>query len=200
MDTARIDCVVFDFGFTLSSDPYFKELDPGAFDLVQQHLFDDKALMERWMNGELSSRDICNYLSGPVGLPAEEILDSLRGGCSRLLFNDAVWNCAVEQRGAGRKTTLVTANMDVFTEVIVPKHGLADIFDAIVSSSDHGTVDKEVLWSAAYDALGGGYEYKNSLLIEDSLQQVEIFRRLGGQAYQYTGEEAFLKWRRSVGL
>ena len=191
LDRASIECVVFDFGGTLSSDPYFKELEPDAFDLVQQHLFDDKEFVGRWMTGELSSRNICDYIAGPVGLPADEILDSLRGGCSRLLFNDAVWDFAIEQRGAGRKTTLVTANMDVFTEVIVPTHGLADIFDAIVSSSDHGTGDKEVLWPVAYDALGGGYGYANSLLIEDSPQQVEIFRRLGGQACRYTGDEAF---------
>ena len=80
-----------------------------------------------------------------------------------------MWDFAVEQHHFGRRTALVTVNSDVFTGVIVPAHNLIELFDAIANSSDYGVGDKRVLWPIAFEKLGNGYGYINSLLIEDAI-------------------------------
>jgi len=74
------------------------------------------------MKGNLTSRDISVYLSKYLPESEEKILSVLRKGCSRMTFNRAVHAFALQQRRASRKTALVTANMDVFTETVVPAH------------------------------------------------------------------------------
>ncbi len=138
-----IRCVVFDFGGTLSSDPYFKLLGPRVLKQVDRLIFgaENPHLGAGWMTGQLSSGDIAAYLSGQVGLPADVILSSLYEGCAQIGLNEAVWDFAQRQRGLGRKTALVTGNFDVFTDAIVPGRGPDKVFDAIVNSSDYGTGD-----------------------------------------------------------
>ena len=57
-------------------------------------------------------------------------------GCKDLDFNEAVLNFALAQRSQGRRTAIVTANMDVFSDVVVPAHRLDEKFDVIINSSD----------------------------------------------------------------
>ena len=84
-------------------------------------------------------------------------------------------------------------------EVIVPSHGLDREFDSIVSSSDFGVElpSQQPLWDAAFDALGPEFGYANSLLVEDTLREVELFRDLGGAAYQYRNGQEFDDWLNS---
>ncbi len=119
-------------------------------------------------------------------------------GCRHLDFNPAVWNFALAQKPAGRKTALVTGNMDVFTKVVVPAHGLDQLFDVILNTADFGEIRKEVLWPMAFERLGGGIGYANSLLIEDGESEPAKFRALGGLAYQYRNDGLFLDWLKTV--
>jgi FMN phosphatase YigB (HAD superfamily) len=153
-----------------------------------------------WMRGELSSMDVAHYLATHTPYAVEELLQSLRQGCSDMRLNPAVWDLAQQQRGLGRKLALVTGNMDVFSETIVPAHGLDEVFHAIVNSADYGTLDKTMLWQHAFDLLGEGCTFANSLLIEDSRANVEHFRALGGQAYQYTDDASLRAWLVTQGL
>ena len=196
MNLEGIDCIVFDFGGTLSSDPYFKTLGPEGLGVANK-LFTgqrDPDIVSDWMVGKLSSEDVAAHMSKILTVEPSEILAALRDGCVDLEFNQAVWDFAVEQHDLGRKTTLVTGNFDVFTDVIVPAHNLGGLFDAIVNSSDYGTYNKRLLWPIAFELLGGDFGYGNSLLIEDTIEQVQIFRANGGQAHQYVGDEDFCKW------
>ncbi len=119
-------------------------------------------------------------------------------GCKELAFNPSVWLFALKQKLAGRKIALVTDNMDLFTKVIVPAHKLDRIFDVIINSSDFHEIGKEFLWPLAFERLGNGIGYANSLLVEDGETEPEKFRQLGGVAYQYKGEKAFSKWAASM--
>ena len=198
MDLRSINCVVFDFGGTLSSEPYFKLLPPRALEQVDRTLFgkEDPHIGQGWATGLLSSRDVANYLSPKTGLSPGFILSALYEGCAQIEFNEAVWDFVGEQGRLGRKTVLVTGNFDVFTEVVVPARGLDKVFDAIVNSCDYGTGDKDELWPIAFDMLGEGYGYSGSLLIEDTSHEVVRFREAGGVAYQYTDDAAFRRWLR----
>jgi hypothetical protein len=126
-------------------------------------------------------------------------MEYLEIGCRKLDFNQDVWDFAIDQLEKGRKTVIVTGNMDVFTQVVVPYHHLADQFDAIINSFDYQELDKSILWSKAFELIGDGVGYGQSLLIEDGEKNVMKFRGNGGYAYQYRGDAAFLAWLKSTG-
>jgi hypothetical protein len=201
IDPRRIKCVVFDFGFTLSPDFYFKVAPPGVpkwHEIIQEHVFGDPAITIPWMKGDVSSRDVATILTRYIPLDAKTIQATMEKGCEVLSFNAEVWLFALKQKLAGRKIALVTDNMDVFTKVVVPAHKLDRIFDAIVNSADEREIDKGYLWPIAFERLGQGIGYADSLLVEDGETEPKMFRELGGYAHQYTNEKAFAKWARSI--
>lgn len=192
-----ITCIVFDFGFTLSSDLYFKVAPPECpnwHEFVQQRIFSNPALVDRWMAGAVSLYAIAEELAPIVRMQVSDIVAFLELGCQNMNFNEAVWRFAIRQRAAGRKTAIVTVNMDVFTKFVVPFHHLNDKFDIIINSFDYQEIDKTVLWAKAFEALGHGIGYSHSLLVEDGPKNVRRFRENGGYAYQYENDEKFLKW------
>jgi FMN phosphatase YigB (HAD superfamily) len=192
----HIQCVVFDFADTLCSDHYFSPLGEAHERAISKLIFGENSSQwaDPWMVGKISATEIATYLAGHLPLSASAILAGLHEGCRSLRFNPAVWELVLAQRRRGRKTALVTGNMEVFTEVVVPSHRLDQVFDAIVNSSDYGEGRKEVLWPIAFAQLGPDYTYANGLLIEDSLGNVERFRALGGVAHRYTSDRALLRW------
>ena len=197
LNPADIACIVFDFGFTLSSDLYFKVAPPEYPDwqeLIQQKIFSNGALVDRWMAGAVTIYNIAEELAPIVNMEIPKIVGFLELGCQNLEFNEAVWGFAIRQRAAGRRTAIVTGNMDVFTKIVVPCHGLRDKFDIIINSFDYQEIDKTVLWAKAFEGLGQGIGYSQSLLIEDGQKNVRKFREHDGHAYQYENDEQFLKW------
>jgi FMN phosphatase YigB (HAD superfamily) len=199
---SRINCVVFDFGFTLCPDFYFNVAPPEYphwQQIFQQRIFANKDLVDCWMVNEVTTADIAAVIAQEVDLDLAEIIEYMQEGCKNLSFNPALMQFALAQRSFGRKTALVTANMDIFTQIVVPAHGLDTIFDMIINSADYGEINKEHLWPLAFRQLGKGIGYANSVLIEDSRPAAERFRQLGGLAYRYTGDDAFLGWLTRVG-
>jgi FMN phosphatase YigB (HAD superfamily) len=198
----NIKCVVFDFGFTLSSDLYFKVAPPNYphwQKLIQQKIFSDTSLVDAWMQGEVTLTHIAALLSAEVELDQVRIIEYLKIGCQNLAFNPAVLEFALFLREQGVKTAIVTGNMDVFTEVVVPAHRLDEKFDAIVNSCDYQELNKEILWRKAFELLGSEIEYRNSLLIEDGHNNVLKFRKCGGFAYEYQNDELFSTWLDEIG-
>jgi FMN phosphatase YigB (HAD superfamily) len=197
----QIKCVTFDFGFTFSPDYYFNFTPPGCpqwHTVIQEVIFGDSAITDPWMRGELSSLDIARILSYHLPLDVPTIAACMDKGCEHLHLNPAVIDFALAQKAAGRKTALVTDNMDVFSKVVVPSHGLEGLFDVILNSADYHEIRKEFLWPIAFERLGGGIGYTNSLLIEDGESEPAMFRRLGGQAHQYTNDKTFEMWLDSI--
>ena len=199
---ADIKCIIFDFGFTLSSDLYFKVIPPSNprwRDVIQKHVFEEPGVVQPWMAGELTIVDIAGILSRYIDMDISAIVETMEKGCEHLDFNPAVWNFALAQKAAGRKTALVTANMDVFTKVVVPCHQLHQVFDVILNTFDYRELHKECLWPIAFRSLGNNIHYGNSLLIEDGVTEPAKFRRLGGYAYQYSTDALFKEWLCSIG-
>lgn len=187
----RIDTVIFDYGFTLSSTHYFSIPHPEIADWddrIQSRVFKDPSVSEPWMAGEKSLRDIAAIIAQGSGVKADSVERYLRLGCASLPENPEVLAFACELKQQGIRTACVTANFDVFNEVVVPAHGYKELFGVIVNSCDHGTRHKPVLWDIAFKALGSG-GYDSALLIEDSDREISQFRELGGRAIQYTGDE-----------
>jgi FMN phosphatase YigB (HAD superfamily) len=202
INPADITCIIFDFGFTLSSDLYFKVAPPeypNWQELIQQNIFSNNDLVDTWMAGRITLHNIAEELASLVEMDVKKIVDFLELGCQNLSFNEAVLNFAIRQREAGKKTAIVTGNMDVFTKVVVPFHGLRDKFDLIINSFDHQEIDKTVLWQKVFEFFGDGTGYCQSLLVEDGTNNVRKFRAHGGHAYQYENDMLFLKWLEATG-
>jgi hypothetical protein len=201
INPVKISCIVFDFGFTLSSDLYFKIAPPECpdwQDLIQQKIFSNNALVDRWMAGAITAYNIAEDLAPVVNMEPSRIVRFLETGCQTMSFNEAILHFAIQQRAVGRKTAIVTGNMDVFTKIVVPCHNLTDKFDIIINSFDYQEIDKTVLWAKAFEILGNEIGYTQSLLIEDGEKNVRKFRENGGYAYQYKNDEQFLEWLTST--
>lgn len=182
---------------TIYSGFYFKSTlinYPNWFETIQKVIFTDKELISDWCIGKISSTNIAEILSRHIDMPVEEILVYMEQGCKGLEFNSQVMRFASLQKLESRPTALVTVNMDVFTKVVIPAHNLPEMFDVIVNSADYGTEDKNDLWQIAFDKIGRGINYSNSLLIDDSSKWIDQFKFNGGYAYKYYDDNEFLKW------
>jgi hypothetical protein len=202
LNLADIRCVVFDFGMTLSSDHFFT-IDPPGYpqwqSVIQEHIFHEESVVIPWMMGDLGLVDIAKIVSQHIDLPLPILVDTMERGCTQMRLSPVVWNFACAQRAQGRKTALVTANMDVFTRIVVPLLHLDTVFDVIFNTADHHELRKEVLWERAFELLGGGISYATSLLIEDGLKEPALFRERGGVAYQYENDDLFRQWLEQLG-
>lgn len=196
IDPASIRSVLFDFDGTLCSSRYFEPLGEQALATIGELLFSphDTTRLHAWIKGDLTSDDIAAYLSGYLPESKSDIVSALHDGCKNLKFNDAVYNFAKQQPSAHRKTALVTANMDVFSDIVVPAHGLDELFDLILNTADHHTLDKAKLWQKSIDSFGPGHSISTTLLIDNSPAMVEQFHNLGGWAYHYTDDNSFRHW------
>ncbi len=196
INSKEIRSVIFDFDGTLSSSRYFEPLGSGILEEIGSLVFGSSSCRwaDPWMKGDLTSRDIASYLSKHLAISEEDILLALRLGSAEMTFNPVVFNLAVKLCEVGRKTALVTANMDVFSEVVVPSHKLDFVFDTVLNTSDYGTLDKRILWRKALNTFGPGFSFSTALLIEDNPRQVSLFRSLGGFAYQYKSDSALQRW------
>jgi len=193
-----VQCVIFDFADTISSSRYFQTQPQQITNwrqLFDEHIFADKSILTKWCRGILTYYDIADMIGIHVDMTRDEIVDEMKRGCEDLSFNEEVMNYAERQRYVGRKIALVTANMDIFTEIVAPAYDLNNKFDVIVNSADFETDDKLKLWPIAFNKLGANVDYECSLLIDDSEKWVRHFRDAKGQAYQYTNDAAFAEWQ-----
>ena len=193
-DLRTLRCFVFDFGFTLSSQRYFTVCPPECPDwveLFQKHVFSgDTHLFDRWMDGAIGAEDVASLMAPIVGMAERDVLDCMERGLVGLHTNAAVVKLANAVKRMGKRTILVTGNIDLFDTIVVPDLDLASTFDVIVNSSRSKSSFKLSLWDEAFALLNDGVNYHNSFLIEDSRKNVELFRAAGGRAHHYLGDEA----------
>jgi len=196
IDRTSIKCVVFDFGFTLCSDPYFKIAPaeyPSLRGVIQEHVFQEPSIVKPWMEEKLAIKDIDRVVLNHIPMDVPSIISLMEKDCLDLQFNQAVRDLAVAQKTAHRKIAQVTDNMDIFSSMVVPCHQLGYLFDVIVNSFDYGEINKEKLWSIAFERLGNGIGYPNSFLIIDGGNNTPVmFRALGGLPFPYSTDEIFL--------
>jgi FMN phosphatase YigB (HAD superfamily) len=196
MNPEKINCIIFDFADTLCSDLYFQTNPPNCRnwrEIFEKHIFEKHWLTE-WCNGRVGLLQVASIIQKYVKMSRDEIIIEMKEGCRNLSFNQAIYNYALSQLKAQKKTALVTANMDIFSEIIVPHYKLDSVFNIIVNSADYHTDNKLELWNIAFQLLGTNVNYESSLLIDDSEKWVNAFIHAGGNAYKYTDDIAFLDW------
>ena len=201
MDIEEIKCFVFDFGGTLSSHPYFYVCPPNCpdwVDLFQNHVFSDSLIFDQWMVGTISAEDVAEMMAPITRLPGSEVLEYMKKGLRNLSQNDAVRRLAITAKEMGKRTVLVTGNIDLFDSVVVPDLDLESLFDVIVNSSRSGELRKSLLWDEVFKILGGDLTYESSLLIEDSSKSVNMFREQGGFGHHYRDDQTLITYLRGV--
>lgn len=192
-----ITTVLFDFNGVLSSDRFyvgsFLDARPEALERIQRHFFEaDKGLINEWMRGKVGYREVHQRIAAHVGTDTSELDRALVESVRVMRLEPGLMDLAARLRNRGVKTAIVTDNMDVFSLVTVPHHGLDKLFDLIVNSADEGLLKQDDggrLFDLALQRLDA--DVRQTLFIDDSTKTVDLFESKGGQGHRYTTFEAF---------
>lgn len=182
--------VLFDFDGVLCKDRFYrKTLVPDYSEVyawIQSNIFGNKELVQKWMRNDVSSAEINTLIAENTAIK-HELLNSLYEDSIRSMeLESRVMDVAKALKLAGMKIGIVTDNMDIFTRITIPNHKLDKLFDVIINSADHRILKKEnngELFNTALAALGTDIE--NSLMIDDSLPTIELYRRKRGEGFLY---------------
>lgn len=186
----KVRAVLFDYDQTLSHDPFFgltmDASHPVIIDWIQKNVFGDKEYVGRWMMNEVNSRMVCERISREAGITVDELWPLFRESVARMRLVPEVLEMVRELKARGIKLGVVSDNMDVFDEIIVPAHGLDQMFDVLVNSANHGQFKKDEggkLFDLALQKLE--VSIGESMLVDDSAGTCQFYREKGGQAFHY---------------
>ena len=184
--------VLFDFDGVLSRGRFYRATGWAAslYERVQAHIFGGEGdLVRPWMRGRVGYRELHARIAGAVGIAAEVLDRMLIESVRSFRLEPSVLRFAERLKAEGCRIGLVTDNMDIFAQVTVPHFGLGYLFDAIVSSSEYGLLKRDdggKLFDIALRHLGER-DIRRSMLIDDALPNIELFRAKGGQGHHFTG-------------
>jgi FMN phosphatase YigB (HAD superfamily) len=197
----RYDCVLFDFHGVLCHDYFYTAAQarfPEAREFIETRVFGrGSGIPGRWMRGELSSHDVNRLISETTGIDVDELTALFHEDVAAMRLDARLLDLAASLSASGVAVGIVTDNMDVFSQVTVPRHRLLERFSAIVNSCDYGCLKHEDggrLFEVALALLGRPGAFDRALLVDDSPTPRAVFTSRGGDAYPYAGYEAFRLW------
>ncbi len=187
----NLEAVLFDFHGVLSHDRFymgpFFETRPEAYARLERSFFiGDKSLVNEWMRGLVGYRDVHRRIAEHVGVEAEALDRALIASVKAMRLEPGLLDLAAELKARGVRTAIITDNMDIFTKATVPHHGLGRRFDAVFNSADSGLLKNDEggkIFDHALHRLG--VDIANTLFIDDSAKNVELYRAKGGRARLY---------------
>jgi FMN phosphatase YigB (HAD superfamily) len=175
---------------------------PQVLDWISRHIFSGEKYGDRWMRGGLTYRQINRIISEATGISQDLLNERLIPSVRRMKVNPSLIQLAENLKTRGIQVALVTNNMDVFNQVTIPEKQLDKTFPVIINSCNHGLMKQDEngrLFDIAREKLGLP-DFKDILLIDDSVTYCDIFKAKGGQAYFYRDQEAFLGWAETMVL
>ena len=183
-----VELLLWDFGDTLVDERWMRRSPASCPEWEQAWVESMETLADDWNVGALGSAEVFVDLARRTGMPVDAVAKHARECCSRLIFHPNAWRVATERR---RPQAIVTVNPDLFTDVIVPMHRLAEVFDVIVCSAAEGTTHKSDLCLRAISELGGAHDPARALLIDNRRDLVDDWRAIGGVGYWFRGDDRF---------
>lgn len=187
--------ILFDFHHVLSHDhfyestllPDYKEVS----DWISQTIFGDHALVRDWMRGNITWRTLHECIARETGMD-RTVLDPLFiESVKRMRIEEKMIQLAKELKDKGFKIAIVSDNMDIFSEVLVPHQKFDQLFDAVFNSADHGLLKQDEhgkLFQHVADMLG--VPIKQTIFIDDTKSTTDLFIELGGRAITHTDPES----------
>ena len=185
-----IRCLLWDFGDTLCDERFIWGTGPDWMEIYNS--FDGGGLGASWNLGELSTREFACRLSKRMNRSAASIVEHMTERCKHIRFFEKT-HAFFKARHLPQ--AIVTVNPDLFSEAIVPICGFESDCDAIVTSWQEGTIDKNILNRLAMERIGqglnGACENAQALLIDNKKSNIEAWVGIGGAGYHYTNDETF---------
>jgi phosphoglycolate phosphatase-like HAD superfamily hydrolase len=184
----KIQCLLWDFGDTLCNERFIWGSAPEWTDVYRT--IDSDGVAARWCTGDLCTGEFTAILARRMDLPRESIMRHLRDCCRAIEFFEETFRFF---RSRHLPQAIVTVNPDLFSEVIVPVHGLDRYSDAIVTSWEEGTDDKRILNRTAIERLGVHCDSASALLIDNKEANIDAWLSVGGAGYLHLGDAAFAR-------
>lgn len=183
-----------DFDGTLCYDRFWRSLEPGIKDKVQNFFISNKDLVDNWMRGDYISEEVNKKISDAVFCDHDMLWDAFVNDCKTMFVSKS----DLDQISRLRKTfitLLITDNMDCFNRFTVPSLKLDAYFDEIINSfnkqllktDNNGELFKEVV-------LAKGADISKSILVDNSDGSCKTFEKLGGKAFLVTKEKPLAYW------
>jgi FMN phosphatase YigB (HAD superfamily) len=180
--------LLWDFGDTLVDERWMRQAPAECPDWSNTWNEAMETCADDWNIGRASERDVFAEMSRRTGLSIDFVERHAEACCRSITFHPFTWRVATERR---LPQALVTVNPDLFLERVVRRYGLGDHFDTVAVSCSEGSDDKTTLCEVALDRLGFGGGRRDALPIDNRRDLAEGWRRSGGSAYVYRGDEAF---------
>lgn len=190
-----------DFDGTLCHDRFWRSLDSGLMEKVQQSLFlDDKTMVSDWMNGVYTSEDINKKLANDLGVEYSFLWDVFVKDCQNMKVENAVLEQLKKLRNS-YKIVLITDNMDCFDRFTVPSLKLDEYFDVIVNSFNERVSKNEnegQLFREVMERVGSNPA--DCILMDNSEKSCSVFEKLGGTSFLVTKEKPLAHWLENVNV
>lgn len=182
--------VLFDFDGVLCSDYFYNTLgktDPELYDDINTKIFrEDKPLIRSWMRGRKTADDINRIVSKRLGKSYKFLKQALEISITKMRLNQQMLELVNNLKRKNVKVAILTDNMDVFTDILVPHNNLRQLFDEIFSSFEYRKLkadnDGEFI-KEALDTLQ--INPKETAIVDDWDEIGRIFTNWGGHFFLY---------------
>jgi hypothetical protein len=182
-------CVLWDFGDTLADERFMLIPPEGVpeWSNVWSEIVVAE-LAEAWYRGDISMNDVLARVAKRLYISTARAKACAQACSSRIQFYATPLGIA---KRSCIPQALVTVNPDLFSEEIVPRYKLNQIFDTIVISWEERTLDKVDLSLIALKRIGGSITPSEALLIDNRRDNIDAWESQGGRGYHFRGEENF---------
>ncbi len=177
--------IFIDFDGTICFDFFWRGVPDSLRQKFESFLFRDNGnVVEDWMRGNLTSEQVCHFISENRGLVHDEILKIFVNDCKTMTVKPEIL-MAIDRCRKNNNVFLITDNMDSFTRFTEPGLKLKQHFDKIYNSADYGKLKDDAAEESLFTkALSdSNSDIKKSVLLDNSKKNCEIFKKLGGSSF-----------------
>jgi FMN phosphatase YigB (HAD superfamily) len=183
--------LIIDFHGTLCPDKFWKSLNPGQTELIDDLLFKkNSGMVQEWMTGQITSEEINQFVAGKLDVDYDQLWKSFVADCENMTVAPVVLE-KIKVLGARYTTILFTDNTDSFVRFTVPALRLNEHFDRIIDSYTR-KCPKDQLLSVICDEQDA--DITRSILVDDSAKTCQAFHELGGTSCLVTKGEPQDYW------
>ncbi|KKS43549.1 hypothetical protein A3H03_03190 [Candidatus Kuenenbacteria bacterium RIFCSPLOWO2_12_FULL_42_13] len=196
-----------DFNGVISYDDFWLSIRDKKHELnkyhaeIEQFLFEDnRDIVQEWMVGKYTSEDIHKIIEDNVGVDSKKLFDVFVNDCTNLDISNNILEQVVKLKPKYH-IILVTDNMDSLDRFTFPRHlsKLNRIFDRIDNSYNLKNLKRHNNGSYFIERLKErNSPIKQSILIDDSNTNCEVFKGLGGISYRTTTEQKVMDALRKI--
>ena len=185
-----ISSLIFDFNGVLSVSRFYSTLEesqPELYQSINQYIFrQSPELIKLWMRGKINYQDFNAVVAERLHTEKKLLDNHLLASGRKISLNPKLLNFIQSLRQSGAKVMLLTDNMDVFSQIIIPHYNLSQYFDYIVNSADYHLLKDDNNHQLVTDTLKlSGSFFSETLLVDDSNSIIQYFQSNGGESYLY---------------